>query len=121
MAVTLKSTAEGSTLSVNTFTVSRSNRGGARLQTREQWVIKDVWRLIFTGLKTEAKDELIQFLIDERCSCIEYVNEYGETWEGYISNSNVNITQLTRATGGCNTEGDNRLWRVDFEYEGIKQ
>lgn len=123
MVVNLKSTEDGSTLSINTFTISRSNKGGERLQVYGQWVIKDVWNLIFSNLKTEDRDTLVQFLIDNRCACIKYTNEYGEIWEGFLTGGEAKIVQLARFTGNtnCNTAGDNRLWEMIFEYEGIKQ
>lgn len=108
----------GAVYSVNTFTVNRRNRGGERQQVREEWVVKEFWNLTFGKKSTTEIDTLVAFIIANAGKCVQFVNEYGEKWNGYIISTEIPIRQITRNTApaGC---PDNRLWTIQFEFEGV--
>jgi hypothetical protein len=121
MPVTLRSPTFGSVYSIDTFTQTRRTAGGTTVQVRpSSWpAAAERHRWAFEGLSKAMIDGFLAWAETNAGLTVTLNDEHGDEWEGIIISPLIEYQQTHRntATGTC---PNNSLWRMSFEFEGVK-
>lgn len=112
---TFRLPAFGSTHAVHTHTLTRTLPDGDLRQSRPTWwPANDIFNWRFTGLTYTQKETLKNFLCDNLGQRVDFIDELGRRWRGWVISREVVFTQTHRDTEEC---ANNGLYSTSFEFD----
>lgn len=113
--VTFKNPAYGSTHEVITHTITRTLPDGDVRQGRpDWWPVNDVLKWKFVGLTYTQKEALKTFLCTNLGQRVDFIDELGRRWRGWVVSKEVVFEQTHRDTEEC---ANNGLYATSFNFD----